>query len=163
MERLRSSDFDSGEDTHQQRVEWTVQRVAWPLLVLLWLAIGLGLLGQGPLARARATGPDVTVEYHRFVRRLSPEALEIRVVPRSERLRLQVARAYTEAVDVEHVYPQPVRTVGVDGATQLEFDVTPGQPFVVRLQTRPQSLGRVHGWVSVAQGPRLAFTQFVYP
>ena len=164
MERIHTPGFDSGEDARQQRLEWSVQRIVWPVLVALWLAIGLGLLGQGPLARSRvAAGDEISLEFQRFARRLSPAALEIRVVPRTDRLRLQLARSYTEAVDVQQVYPQPARMTGVEGATRLEFDVTPGRPFDVRLQTRPQSMGRVRGWVAVESGARLSFSQFVYP
>lgn len=148
----------------QQRLEWAVQRVAWPLLSVVLVAIALGLFGQGPLAKAQVVaGEDFSMEYHRFARRQSPDALELRVVPREPRLRVSLARGYTQAVDVEHIFPEPDRMAVAPDATVLEFDARPGEPFDIRLQVRPSDMGRVHGWVAVGEGPRHVFSQFVYP
>ena len=153
------------DDLRQQRLEWRMQRIAWPLLVLLLVAIMLGLLGQGPLSRAQAGAVQagITMDYHRFMRRLSAETLELQLQPGSERVRLRISGDYLDAVELERSFPEPEEVRAGRDDTTMVFRAQPGQPVVVRLEVKPKEMGTVDGWVAVDDGPRQRFSHFVYP
>ena len=66
--KTEARDLQLCENLGQQRTEWAVTRVLWPLLYALLIAIAFGLLGQGPLARAKVEGENgaLILEYKRF-------------------------------------------------------------------------------------------------
>ena len=153
------------QDFRQQKIEWRIQRIAWPLLAALLVAIMLGLLGQGPLSKAQAGSADtgLTLDYHRFMRRLSPETLELQLQASSDRVQLRIDGAYLDAVDVEHTFPEPEAVRSGRDETVMVFQAEPGQPVVVRLEVKPKDMGTIDGWVAVDDGPRQPFSHFVYP
>ena len=153
------------QDFRQQKIEWRIQRVAWPLLAALLVAIMLGLLGQGPLSKAQAGSADagLTLDYHRFMRRLSPETLELQVQGTSDRVRLRIDGAYLDAVDMERSFPEPQEVRSGRDETTMVFQAEPGQPVVVRLEVKPKDMGTIDGWMAVDDRPRQPFSHFVYP
>ena len=165
MNRASASRLHLNDDMRQQKVEWRVQRIVWPLLTALLLAIAAGLLGQGPIARAHAgsASAGVTMDYHRFLRRMATDALEFRLQATSARVRLHIDARYLDAVQLGRVFPQPQAVQSGMQVTTLEFSGQPGQWVVVRLELKPQEVGAVDGWIAVDERPRQPFSQFVYP
>jgi hypothetical protein len=152
------------DDLRQQQREWRLQRFAWPLLYALLLAIALGLLGDGPLARTELSGqPGVTLDYPRFARREAVQELRLSVMPHASQVVLQVDTGYLQQVSIEQVVPQPAQVQAQAQATQLVFQATPGQPLQVQLQLKAAHPGRLQAHWRVDAGPPLAFSQFVYP
>ena len=153
------------EDLHQQKIEWRIQRIVWPLLTVLLIAIAAGLLGQGPIARAQAgsASAGITMDYHRFLRRMTNDTLELKLQAASERVRLHIDARYLDAVELERVFPQPETVLSGAQATTMEFSGQPGQWIVVHVELKPQHVGTVDGWIAADEHPRQPFSQFVYP
>lgn len=165
MNRATERGLHLDEDFRQQKIEWRLQRIVWPLLVLLLVAVMAGLLGQGPIARASVGSPEagITMEYRRFVRQTTPDQLVVRLQAGAQRVRLRIDGRYLDAVAVERVFPEPETVLSGPQAATLEFDARPGEWTVVRIELRPQEVGTVDGWIAVDEGPPHAFSQFVYP
>ncbi|PPE71627.1 hypothetical protein IS481_12890 [Caldimonas thermodepolymerans] len=168
LDRMSSPDphrLSLNADPRQQRFEWRLQRIVWPLLALLLVAVAAGLLGQGPAARASggSEAAGLTMRYQRFLRRGSPEALELRLRAASDEVRLQVAARYLESVAWSEVFPAPLRVTADDEAATLVFHARPGQWTVVRVQLQPRGVGTAQGWLAVDGGPRQPIGHFVYP
>ncbi|WP_119155072.1 hypothetical protein [Caldimonas tepidiphila] len=153
------------EDLRQQRVEWTVERVAWGFLYALLGAIVLGLLGQGPLADARLQGPDgaTLMEYKRFARKKSGERIKVTLPASKGSVRVMLDRGYLENVELKEVTPEPEKVIAQDDGTSFVFNTESARPVDAYFHFEPKSAGLLEGWVSVAEGPRQRFGQFVYP
>jgi hypothetical protein len=149
----------------QHRIEWRLQRVAWPLLVLLLLAVMAGLLGQGPMAEASAHAPDgsLRLDYHRLVRRGAVQALQLRLQARGTQVALSLDGSYADRMDIEQVDPPPLLTRSANGITTYVFAALPGRELRAQLQVRPAHVGSTRAWLSLDDGPRVPFEQFAYP
>lgn len=165
MPRASSPSLHLNDDLRQQKIEWRIQRIVWPLMTVLLLAIVAGLLGQGPIARAQAGSEQagITMEYHRFLRRQAPDTLELRLLASSDRVRLHIDARYLDAVELKRVFPEPETVLSGTDATTLEFAGRPGQWTVVHIELKPQEIGGVKGWVAVDERAHQPFSQFVYP
>lgn len=152
-------------DLPRQRFDWRVQRLAWALLGALWLAFLLGLLGPGPLGQLRLATPDdaLRLEAPRFMRHHSQAQLDLFLQATGRELRLRVSNDWLDAVDLDGLRPEPSEVVAEDGALRLHFDAEPGARLPLRVTIRPARPGSLDGWVSVDDGPRLSFSQFVHP
>jgi len=153
------------QNLRQQRGEWWLQRAAWVLFALLIAAYGVGLIGPGPLSHERRASPDgaLQVDFPRFLRRHTTEMIELQVQPRGERVRLRLDGGFLGKVDVENVFPEPQEMSAAPDATMLEYRVSRGARLMVQLQLRPESAGRLHGWVALDDGAPLRFDQIVLP
>lgn len=161
----RTPAFQLDQNMPQVQREWRVQRISWPLLYALLLACMLGLFGQGPLSRTEIASADgrVQVELDRFLRRESPDTVELTLKPGGSSARVRLSSEWAERVDIEQVFPDPEHRVAAADAVTLVFATQPGEPVRVRLRLRAERIGWLHGWVALDDGPRLAFRQFVYP
>jgi hypothetical protein len=64
-----------------QRRSWTVERVAWVMMVLLVIAGLHGLFGGGPVGGRVPNGEGVELHYEALVRSGTPQAVEVRGRP----------------------------------------------------------------------------------
>ncbi|MED5618655.1 hypothetical protein [Ideonella sp. BN130291] len=152
------------DNLRQQQREGRLQRIARPLLYALLLAIALGLLGDGPLARAHLSGqPGVVLDHPRFARRDAMQELHLSVMPVASRVVLQLDTPYLQQVSIEQVVPQPAQVQAQAQATLLVFHATPGVPLQVQLQVKATHPGRLQARWRADNGPALEFSQFVYP
>src|SRR6185503_14041101 len=86
VDPVRSEGLELEEHVGFQRRDWLAQRIAWVLMVLFVGAAAVGLFGSGPLSRARADVPGLmTLEYDRFGRLETTEALKVRLEPAATR------------------------------------------------------------------------------
>ena len=156
-------DLQLCENLPQQRLEWTIQRVAWIFLYALLAAIACGLMGQGPLARARAGSADTAeLEYQRFRTAKSSTDLTFTLAAVSGEARLHLSGDYLRQVDIKQVSPEPVRTIARPDGLVFVFAVESRQRVQVRLSIEPQSPGLLEGWFAAA-GDKQHFRQFIYP
>jgi hypothetical protein len=160
--------LEINQDLDFQRREWRVQRVGRAVMVLLLFAALAGVFGAGPLSRATAGEREtLAVEYDRFLRRGADNRLTVRVGPRAatgREVRLWVPPRYLERMHYERAVPEPQRTVFAPGRLWLIFPVaSPGTPFEVVLDFKPQQVGPARAALGVAGGPTLSLSQFVYP
>lgn len=155
------------QDLAFERRDWTAERAGWVVMGVLAAAALAGLLGPGPLARrsAEASGGALRVEYERFARAQAPTDVTVHVRSAGgEALRVSVDRAYLDAVVVERVQPEPVRTEGAPDRVTFVFPVRdPRAPASVRLRVEPQRFGRHAARIGVEGAGEIAFRQLVYP
>jgi hypothetical protein len=164
----RDGDLEIAQDLAFERREWIVERAAWAAMAVLVAAALVGLLGPGPLARRTAETGDGTlrVAYDRFARAEAPTDLEVHVRPAGggEELRVWVGRAYLDAVTVERVLPEPVRTETAPDRVTFAFRLRdPRAPAIVRFHVQPERFGRPEARVGVEGAGEVSFRQLVYP
>jgi hypothetical protein len=165
----RVRDLEIDEDLAFERRSHRVERIGTWVMVGVLAAAGLGLLGSGPLSLATARAGDTTLDYQRFSRYESSEALVLRVppaVPPAREVRVWVDRTYLEGSRLETVLPPPVRVEAA--ADRLVFVLAvadPAGPLTVRFTLQPERLGVVRGRIGVdaPAGPALTFRQLVFP
>lgn len=110
MGKARAGDLEISQDLEHEKKAWRVQRIGWVVLGLVWLAGLAGLFGSGPLSGATATGPDLRLEYERFVRYTAPQELTLHLGPGATarpKVRLWVDSKYLESQQIESVVPEP--------------------------------------------------------
>jgi hypothetical protein len=153
-------DEDLGFDLRQSKI----QRAAWWVaLVVIGLAL-LGLFGSGPLDDSTVADPGrvLTVDYHRFPRRLLKHTLRVRVEPRGGPLRLWIDDLASH--DVNSIVPRPIAET-VDGDRVIfDFDpspVTAAKEIELNLETEQYGPRTVR--VGLVGGPEVEFFQLVYP
>lgn len=150
----------------QQRRDWVIERISWGFLTLLLIGIACGLFGRGgPLSDRELVSPGgiFRIEYERFIRYHSPDALRMAINVSAPSVRVRFDSGYIRQIQVEKITPQPEREISEDGAIVYVFETNPQTSMHATFYYTPEEFGRLDGWVSVNDGPRLPFSQFVYP
>lgn len=163
----RVGDLEIEQDLKHEEHAWRVRKIGWTLLALLWLAGLAGLFGSGPLAGSTASGPDLRLEYDRFVRYTAPQELTLHLGPSvtsRPKVRLWVDRRYLESQQIESVVPEPESMEA--GPDRMVFTLSMaelGAPTAVTVRLQTQKPGSIEGRVGVEGGGSLKFHQMVYP
>jgi len=166
---VRVGGLEIDQDLEFQRKAWVAQRVGWVLMGLFVLAAAVGVLGSGPLSRARAVVPGVmTLEYERFARFETSETLTVRLesaATAGDVVRLSLDRDFLDSAKIETVLPPPVRVESAAGRLIYVFALAqPRVPLVVTFSFEPQTIGVQEGVVRLeSSDARIAFRQLVYP
>lgn len=156
------------QDLKFQRLQWSIQRVArWVLLIVIVLAV-LGMLGPGLLSKDVAADPAgaVSVEYDRFDHQSACNALRLTVRSQGgqERfVRVWLNQSYLERVEILEISPPPTSVETRSGRRYYSFAADPAEPFELTIRYEHQEWGRAEGEIGVADGPGARFTQTVYP
>jgi hypothetical protein len=162
-----SAPIEGGQDLAWQRVEWRAQRIGWVCLGLVVLAAGAGLLGPGPLGRARAGEPGgLAVEYYRVERREAPTTLLVTVpadAVQAGTVGLTLDRAYARMVVLEHMTPEPAATEVRPADLFYRFRAGTGGPLEIKLTVRFEHAGFAVGRLGLTDGRVVAFRQLVLP
>lgn len=161
--------IDDPGDLRFSRRSWIFERAGWAGLAAVVAAGLAGVLGPGPLSRARADGgaDAPRVRFDRFVHRQTETRLDVRVprgLAQDGLVRVWIDRSWHDAVAVVGVQPvpasvqvEPDRLVyafaagGGDEALALAFDVEFERP------------GRRKGRFGAVGGGASKVSQIVYP
>ena len=171
MEITRIDGLEIDQDLEFQRRSWVFQRVGWAVMGLVVLAAVVGLLGSGPLSRARAELPGrMTVEYQRFARFETTASLTIRLQAEAtagDAVHVSLNHAFLTSAKIEDIQPPPTRVEARAERYVYVFDVAePRVPMLVTFTFQPRRVGASPGMVGLesAPGPRhVSFRQLVYP
>lgn len=165
----QTGSLEIDQDMDFQRRAWLVQRIGWVVMALIVLAALLGLFGTGPFSHTTAGAIDgpLRLEYSRFSRYKSPSMLRIHFAPglvRENQVRLWFSQPYLEALEIEHITPEP-SAVEISGDRLIyTFEVADvGQSNVVTYYAQSDKIGSVMGQIGVVDGPALTFNQLFYP
>lgn len=146
-----------------------VERVGWVFAILVLLAALLGLLGPGPLSKAKAASPDgaLSLQYYRLVRYEAPMVLAIEAdgkLAKEGELRLWLDRKFLEMIELKHVDPEPA-SVQIDGERHIYAFKTGEVPGNVKVffHTEPSKFGKAALRFGVVNGPEVHFKQFYFP
>jgi hypothetical protein len=155
------------EDVPYQRKEWRVQRIIWVFIAVLLVAALAGLLGPGPLSSTTAGTPAFQVEYLRFARWQAPQSLVVSAgTEGATTLRLAFDKSFLDSMQVQQITPQPANTKASGNNFIYTFATGPGTTTDVTFSLQPNSLGTIHGAISLlatGHGSSLHFTELVYP
>jgi hypothetical protein len=167
MGTARVGDLEVSQDLEHEKKFWRVQRIGWIVLGLVWLAGLAGLFGSGLVSKATASGPDLRLEYERFVRYTAPQELTLHLGPAATarpKVRLWVDRQYLESQQIESVVPEPESVeAGPDRMVFIFSMAQPGAPTSITVRLQTQRIGSAEGRVGVEGGGSLDFHQVVYP
>jgi hypothetical protein len=161
--------LDLPEGPENRVFELWLHRIGWSSIGLVLLAAAAGLMGPGPLSsRTANAGPSLKIEYDRFTRWHSPATLRVTVARSAAagQVRLNLNRAFLEAIELQSVTPEPARVELAPGGQTYVFDaprLAGGDAEIVFHYRADRTLRNLGGVIGVDGGPRLAFSQFVYP
>lgn len=159
----RVGDLEIDQHLGIQAFSWRLQQLGQVAIVLVLVAALLGLLGRGPLSRARVGEASFEVEYGRFERRTQETTLVVRLGPRpSVVAQLWVDASYVAAQPFQQVFPEPERVELRDARLIMTLRVSGARPEIV-ITTRPEAFGSMRARMGLVDGPDVAFDQFVYP
>ena len=157
------------EDLAFQRKSWRAERVSWGLLGLTLLVALTGLLGHGPLSAGTGgtRGSDFWVEYQRFPRYQTSEALRFHVGPAAaggRPIQLWIGAGYLRDTEIVSIVPQPERAIPGTERITFAFAAPPaGQGAEITFELRADAYGPRTARVGLADGPAFDLGLFVYP
>jgi hypothetical protein len=169
MKPRRHDGLEIEEDVEQHLTAWRVQKYAWVCLLLLLIAALAGLLGSGPLSRARqgSIGGPLWLQYERIGRYHAPARLIVRgrgAAVRIGEMELWLSRSFLDHVEMRRIDPEPVSVEQGEGRIVYRLRVAPGVETVTAvIRYEPETFGVVEGEVGVGQLTPLRFRQFCFP
>ena|SRR5687767_5716636 len=168
MARTKQGDtLEISQDLDQQRLEWRIERMGWTLMVLTLLAALAGLLGNGPLSRRQAGDKNsLWVEYNRFERYQAPAMLRLHLGPKltgRDEVRVSVSRQYIEAIQLEHVDPEPKEVEARADRILYTFKIKGPDATALTYHLKGNVFGSVPLHLQVEGAGELKLSQFFYP
>ena len=136
------------------------------LMALSVVAALTGVLGGGPLARAKVhlAHSPVQIGYERFVRVQTPSRMDISIARDlgHDTVEVRLDAAFLSARDIKEVLPRPAATrVEKDGLTYL-FPLGSARQGQVTFWLSPNTPGAAAGTIAV-DGDAVPIRQFIYP
>jgi hypothetical protein len=153
--------IETSEDPRFERAEWRWQRVGWALMAIVVVAAGLGAFGDGPLADTRVGDEHLAARYQRLAREAAPTTLTLTGRPEHGVLRVWIARAYLDGVEVERIEPEPERVVVEADRHVFEWPAG-GESAEVRFELLPSAPGWLRGRAGSGDAS-VALAQWVFP
>lgn len=165
LKRVGSIEID--QDLDHARALWRVQRLGWIAMLLVILAGLLGIFGDGPLAKAHASGDGFTLDYDRFARHGAPTSLAAEVEAgalRGDTATLWLSRQYLDALELESVIPEPERVETRDDVVLFTFLAADrSRPARITFKVRPDDYWSKPASAGIDGGGSVSFRQFIYP
>ncbi|AZF04924.1 hypothetical protein [Pseudomonas sp. R5-89-07] len=163
---LHSRDYPVREDMPQQRRIWRFERLGWYGLVVLIVLTLAGLFSKGPLSttEVRSANGQLRVEYQRFLRNGSSDALVIHMQGVAGKpLELEINGELLQGFNVEMLQPQPLKASTAGEGVKL-WTLTDDQGrATLHLTLRSDGVGSFDTQVSLANGATVDVSQFIYP
>lgn len=166
-------------DTAFNRREWSIQRAAWAVMVLVLVAAAFGVFGRGAVSRATLRADGLVVSYERFARHGASEQLTVTVMPQEpraapapaaelgqsrDRVRIWLSRQFVDDIEMVGVSPEVESSSASSERVTYEFlPPTATQPTVITFSFRPEGYWRKRLRVGVEGGPTVEARRFVYP
>ena len=153
-------------DLAYQRRQWIAERIGWSMMLLLVIAAAAGVFGEGMLSSASVSDRgELTVEYERFVRYLTPTTLKIHLPVRFEDkdVQIRINRDFLQAAKIESIVPSPATVVIGDNWLGYNFTVHGPGPVLIQFDLTHETAGRLSATISASDSAPLSFHQFVYP
>jgi hypothetical protein len=165
----RIGELDIGQDLAFEKRWWKIERTGWVVIALVLLAALLGFLGPGPLTKKTAGQRNglLWVDYHQFERYQAPIDLKVHLshqAPQNGEVRLWISREYVEAIEIEHVDPQPESVEIGEQRFVYTFKAAevPKSANIV-FHFKPTTFGKFPVRIGLVNGGEIGFTHFFYP
>lgn len=154
------------DDDHRfERADWRAQRIGWAVVALVIVLALAGALGRGRLSRERIPfGAGDTLALENITRHQAPAELKLKLHSIAvDSVVVEIANAFLDDVDVREISPEPAAIRPQPGSTRYLFEREGGGPIEVRFVYAPNGYWRNGGWISVADGAPVRFSQVVLP
>jgi hypothetical protein len=140
------------EDEPLEQRTWTIERIAWVVMVALLVAASLGLFGSGPLSKRTIESENgaISIAYERVARMRAASEIEIRIRESAfpvaldrgtPRMDIAFDRHYWDDLQVTRIVPEPVNMVARGSALVCTFPRFRGHELLVTFQTEPKRMG----------------------
>ena len=134
-----------GEDLQFQRHWWRFEHIVWWFFGLVLLGDVLGAFGQGPLANARRTASDQTIDvtYERIERATTPSILTVHpgaAAIHDGKMQLYVSDSVVKQLGNQRISPEPAASILGDGGITYEFPITT-TPATIQFALEPSRPG----------------------
>lgn len=156
-----------GEDLAFQRKWWRFEKIVWTFFILILIADLTGLLGRGPLANAKQTAPDgsLQMKYERILRENTSSIVTL--LPgenalKNGKLELYVSDSVVKQLGAQRIIPQPEHSTVGNGGVTYTFPAT-SIPVTIQIELKPSFIGSHTFHVGVAGHPALTAKSFVLP
>jgi hypothetical protein len=166
---IQHGSLEIDEDLTFQRRMWRVRPMGFAILWAILVAAVLGLFGGGLFSSARATDGTghLRVEYERFARFQSPLVLRFRMEPpaaRERQVRVWIDRRYLEAIKIESLVPEPVRSEAAEDRIVFTFDLADAdRPASGAIHFQAEKIGLLRARVGLEGKAAATFNQLVFP
>ena len=156
-----------GEDLAFQRKWWRFEKVVWSFFVLVLLADLLGLLGRGPLANAKQTAQDgsLQLKYERVLRENTSSIMTLLPSPsavQNGKVTLHVSNEIVKELGAQRVIPQPEQSIVGDGGVTYVFAASE-DPITIQIELKPSFIGSHAFQLGVPGHPLINAKSFVMP
>lgn len=156
-----------GEDLPFQRKWWRFERATWIFFGLILVLDVLGVFGRGPLAKARRTAPDgsIDVRYDRIERTGTPTILTVNIgssAIKDGKVVLYVSNSMVKELGAQRVIPAPESTTIGEGGLYYSFPVST-LPASVEFALEPTGPGLRHLTLQIAGSTPVSVDIFVVP
>jgi hypothetical protein len=116
---------------------WTVERFAWIVFGLLLVAALLGFTGSGgALSRTTAHMEGGSIDHPRVARWESADEMMVSFAAGAAERRLTLSPAFSEALQVEAIQPEPQSSAASGDGAVLTFDTDPEEAAEVTIHFR---------------------------
>ena len=142
-----------GENLEFQRKWWRFERVVWAVFLVILVCDVMGLLGRGWLAKAKATTPELTLDYERVARAGTPSVMTLTfgdAAIHDGKIRVYVSDSVVKPLGAQRIAPQPAMSMVGDGGITYTFDASRA-PAVVQIALEPSFPG-VHDFTVKVEG-----------
>ncbi|AZF36961.1 hypothetical protein C4J88_2178 [Pseudomonas sp. R4-39-08] len=163
---LHSRNYPVREDMPLQRKVWRFERLGWYGLVVLIVLTLAGLFSKGPLSTTEARSADgqLRVEYQRFLRNGSSDALVIHLQGAARKpLEVEINGELLQGFNVEMLQPQPLKASAAGEGVKLWTLSDDQGRATLYLSLRSDGVGNFDTRVSLANGATVDVSQFIYP
>jgi hypothetical protein len=160
----RIGDLEISQDLAHERTEARLEAAGQGLMALVLLAALGGAFGTGPLSDAHAGNPrhGLGVEYERVQRYQAPYELRVALAPGANRL--TIGREFLDAIELQHVSPEPKEVLGGGkGDTFIFNPASGGETWPVRFQYKPARRGRLDLQLTAGDQRSIHLDVFVLP
>ncbi|MDT9598706.1 hypothetical protein [Sphingosinicella rhizophila] len=163
----KPDELELNSDRSFQSKLWRTQRLGWLLMIIVIVAALVGLTGKGgPLASNTLSGTGGTFTYPRVARWQSADELRLKVAGSTGgTATIELGTGLIDALAIERINPEPIRSVATAEGQRLEFEVGPGpEPKEIIISIRPSRPGWVrHALVRPGSGSPVYVSFLVLP
>jgi hypothetical protein len=156
-----------GTNMRFQHKWWRAERIVWAIMTILLVAGAAGVMGRGPLAKAKAQTEDgsLQMQYERFERYKTPSMLALTLngsAIQNHTAVVWISNSLLKNLGMQRIVPQPAvsqpggnRTLyafpAEGGEARLQFALEPSQPGIYDIA------------VGVLNGPEVHRKVIVWP
>ncbi len=156
-----------GEDLAFQRRWWRFEKIVWTFFILVLVADLLGLLGRGPLANAKQTTQDgsLQLKYERVLRENTSSILTLlpgQNAVQNGKVTIHVSNEIVKELGAQRVIPQPEQSIVGEGGVTYVFAAS-ADPIILQIELKPSFIGTHAFQIDVPGHPALNAKSFVLP